>query len=170
MHVILHVNCIDAKDEFKRSILLTDSCTFLVVLFVRIQCYIKVILPSWWFSLFSHHLSSWQCHCANKVRRNQMLITFPFHTRFWGRSKQFIRVIKLEFHSSKWRETDALSQGVLEGKSWWVADWFTYNINKIIAWGVGDRGQGVPVVVKNSLVSLWTKSYIGSGRFQNLNH
>ena len=50
------------------------------------------------------------------LRINQMLITFSFHFRFWGRSKQFIRIIKLEFNSSKWKQT-ALTQGVLERKS-----------------------------------------------------
>ena len=54
------------------------------------------------------------------VRRNQMLITFSFDSRFWGRSKQLIRVVKREFDPSKRKQTSALTQRLLERKRRYV--------------------------------------------------
>lgn len=54
------------------------------------------------------------------VRRNQMLITFSIDSRFWGRSKQLIRVVKCEFDPSKRKQTSALTQGLLERKRRYV--------------------------------------------------
>ena len=60
--------CFLLRPKLKISILLSNCHTFLLMLLMRIWCYIEAIFPGWWFSLFSSRVCfTMYWHCLEKL-------------------------------------------------------------------------------------------------------